>query len=89
MTNNDRLYNTCYTALKIFHWILFVVIVEIAFWFAGWIIFAILEGALTAPLTAEGRMLAGGALTKIGQYFGLAAGLVFNSCILSNRYRHK
>lgn len=87
MTTNDRLYHSCYTALKIFHWILFVVTVEIAFWFAGWSLFGILDGALTSPLPAEGDKAVGGALTRVGQYVGLAGGLVFNWYILVSRYR--
>jgi hypothetical protein len=86
------MYRLGYSVLRIFHWILFFIIVEIAFYCAGWMLFGaigvVLDGAVgTAPeLNPDGPT--GHIMQTIGKGVGLVAGVLFMRFVLG-RYRKR
>ena len=84
----QRLYNLSYRALRFFHWALFFVIVEIMFWYAGWMIFGLIDLFLSAPISAPPHPEAEAAhfFPLTGKIGGLLAGAVFTHFVMG-RYR--
>lgn len=74
---SKQLYNLCYSALRIFHWGVFFLVVEILFYFAGWILFGIMSNCLSWILLPQQNSDKGffSFLPTAGKYVGLIMGV--------------
>lgn len=82
---NERVYRFAYNILRIFHWILFFIIVEIAFCCAGWMLFGaigvVLDGA-GGTVPEQTSKATGQLMQTIGKGVGLVAGVIFTLFVM-------
>jgi len=75
------MYTLGYNILRIFHWLLFFVVVEILFYYAGWMIFGSIGVVLDGAVGTVPEKTPDGATTQlmytIGKGVGLVAGVFF------------
>jgi hypothetical protein len=72
MSPGDRLFKLCYWWLRVLHWALFFVTLEIACWCTGWMLFGIVGNMFDAVLARQ----SGAELSPHFQLAGKAAGLL-------------
>ena len=87
--NGERLYNLCFNALRLVHWVAFFAVVETMFWFAGLMLFGLLGTffawiwfRLTAQNNAKEFLPF---FVTSGKYCGLLAG-IFATRFVAGRY---
>ena len=88
---SERIFNLCYNALRIFHWGLFFIVVEIMFWYAGWMIFGIIGNVLSwATFSISGQDYSkdfSHYLQMAGKAFGVLAGVLFTRFVMSRYFK--
>jgi hypothetical protein len=86
---NKRAYNLYYKTLRIFHWSLFIIVVEFIFCCAWWMIFGLIgsffDWALipTRQTNTQGFMYS---FANAGKYFGLIAGIFFTRFVMGRYF---